>query len=314
MTKIAPSLFLASLFALGLNSTPAQALNTSSFISALGSDANPCTRSAPCRTLAFAITETSANGEINMLDAADYGPVTIDKSISIVNDWVGSAGILVPPLGTGITINAGAADVIYLRGLIIEGGGVGSHGIVFNTGGFLTIENCVVRNLTSSGINLIPSANSTFSISNTYVADIGHGFGSSGILVTPNGSGAVTAVLNRVESYNNGGNGIIISGSLSTGSVQATVADSVAAHNGSDGFAAFSNGATTAVTIVRSTAAHNASSGAHAQGSGATLSLAQSTMTSNVIAPWAATSSGVMKSYGDNYLDGLAGPTAIPKG
>ena len=129
MTRIAPSLFVASLFALGLNSTPAQTLNTRSFISALGSDANPCTPSAPCRTLAFAVTETSANGEINMLDPADYGTVTIDKSISIVNNGVGSAGILVPPLGTGITINAGAADVIYLRGLFIEGGGVGSHGI-----------------------------------------------------------------------------------------------------------------------------------------------------------------------------------------
>jgi Right handed beta helix region len=304
MTRIAPSLFVASLLVIGLNATPAQALNTRSFISALGSDANPCTRSAPCRTLAFALTETSAKGEINILDPADYGTVTIDKSISIVNDVVGSAGILVPSGGTGITIDAGAADVIHLRGLTIEGAGVGSHGIVFNTGGFLTIENCVVRNLTSSGINLIPSANSTFSISNTYVADIGHGFGSSGILVTPNGAG---------ETYNNGGNGIIISGSLSTGSVKATVADSVAAHNGGDGFAAFSNGATTEVTIVRSTAAHNAG-GAHAQGSGATLSLAQSTMTGNVIAPWAATSSGVMKSYGDNYLDGLPGPTAIPKG
>jgi|SRR5215475_6523039 len=313
MTRIAPSLFVASLLVLGLNATPAQALNTRSFISALGSDANPCTLSAPCRTLAFAITATTAKGEINILDPADYGTVTIDKSISIVNGGVGSAGILVPSGGTGITINAGAADVIYLRGLVIEGAGVGSHGIVFNTGRFLTIENCVVRNLTSSGINLIPSANSTFSISNTYVADIGHGFGSSGILVTPNGAGNVTAVLNRVEAHNNGGNGIIISGSLSTGSVKATVADSVAAHNGGDGFAVFSNGATTEVTIVRCTAAHNAS-GAHAQGSGATVSLAQSTMTGNVIAPWAATSSGVMKSYGDNYLDALPGPTAIPKG
>jgi hypothetical protein len=89
MTRIAPSLFVASLLVLGLNATPAQALNTRSFISALGSDANPCTRSAPCRTLAFALTETSAKGEINILDPADYGTVTIDKSISIVNDVVG---------------------------------------------------------------------------------------------------------------------------------------------------------------------------------------------------------------------------------
>jgi hypothetical protein len=98
MTRIAPSLFVACLLVLGLNATPAQALNTRSFISALGSDANPCTRSAPCRTLAFAITQTSAKGEINILDPADYGTVTIDKSISIVNDGVGSPASWCPRL------------------------------------------------------------------------------------------------------------------------------------------------------------------------------------------------------------------------
>ena len=59
--------------------------------------------------------------------------------------------MLVPSGGTGITINAGPTDVINLRGLIIEGAGVGQNGIIFNTGGVLTIENCVVRNLTGNG-------------------------------------------------------------------------------------------------------------------------------------------------------------------
>src|SRR5260370_803082 len=109
MPKVAPSpTILAALLALGLGAAPAQALNTRSFISANGVDTNPCTRPAPCRTLQTAHDGTSAGGEINMLDPAGYGTVIISKAISIVNDGVGSAGILVPNGGTGITIDAGA--------------------------------------------------------------------------------------------------------------------------------------------------------------------------------------------------------------
>ena len=124
MTKIMSSVFLGTLLALGLSTAPAHALNTRSFISANGLDTNACTRTAPCRTLQKAHDETNAGGEINMLDPAGYGTVTITKSISIVNDGVGSAGVLVPPGGIGITVNAGASDRINLRGLIIEGAGV----------------------------------------------------------------------------------------------------------------------------------------------------------------------------------------------
>ena len=134
-----------------LSSAPAQALNTRSFVSAQsGSDSNTCTRLSPCRTFAYAITQTSAGGEINTLDPGGYGPVTITQAISIVSG-LGEAGVLVPSGGTGITINAGPTDVVNLRGLIIEGAGVGQDGIDFNTGGALTIENCVVRNLTGNG-------------------------------------------------------------------------------------------------------------------------------------------------------------------
>jgi hypothetical protein len=140
MTRIIASLFAASLLALGFSSAPAQVLNTRSFISANGVDTNPCTRPAPCRTLQKAHDSTNAGGEINMLDPAGYGTVTINKAISIVNDGVGSAGVLVPSAGTGITINGGVNDIINLRGLIIEGAGVGFFGIVFNSGASLTIE------------------------------------------------------------------------------------------------------------------------------------------------------------------------------
>ena len=173
MSKITALVFAASLFSLGLSSSPASALNTRSFISASGADTNPCTRTAPCRTLQKAHDSTSAGGEINMLDPAGYGPVTITKSISIVNDGVGSAGVLVPSGGTGITISAGATDVINLRGVIIEGAGAGDTGIRFNTGKSLTIENCVVRGVTGNGIRFFPTGSSALAVSNSLIASNG---------------------------------------------------------------------------------------------------------------------------------------------
>ncbi len=73
-----------------------------------------------------------------MVNPAGYGAVTIDKSITINGrDW---ASILVTS-GFGITITAGASDVINLRGLILDGAGTGNQGIHFNTGGMLSIQN-----------------------------------------------------------------------------------------------------------------------------------------------------------------------------
>src|SRR5882724_7473349 len=116
---------LAGLLALGLPVSPAQALNTRSFVSATsGLDTNTCSRAAPCRTFAGAYAQTAADGEINTLDPGGYGPLTITHSISIVSG-VGAAGVLVPSGQVGITINAGASDIINLRGLVIEGAGVG---------------------------------------------------------------------------------------------------------------------------------------------------------------------------------------------
>src|SRR5471032_56427 len=116
-----------------LYAAPAQAQNARSFVSGHGSDAAACTLAAPCRTLAHAFSLTNAGGEIDVLDPAGYGSLTIDRAISIVNDGVGTAGVIVPSGGTGIIINAGPNEAVSLRGLSIEGAGVGQTGIQFNT-------------------------------------------------------------------------------------------------------------------------------------------------------------------------------------
>jgi len=112
----------AAAFALYLQASPVQAQSARTFVSGTGNDASAtCGRAAPCRTFAAAITRTSEFGEIAVLDPAGYGTVTITKSISIVDDGVGEAGIRPPPGGFGIRISADEKAIINLRSLTIGG-------------------------------------------------------------------------------------------------------------------------------------------------------------------------------------------------
>ena len=90
MIKIASLSVAGALLACGLCAVPAHALPTRTWVSGKGTDAGACTVTAPCRTFAFALTQTNAGGEIDVLDPAGYGAVTIAKAISIVNDGVGA--------------------------------------------------------------------------------------------------------------------------------------------------------------------------------------------------------------------------------
>src|SRR5262252_3995562 len=100
---------IAVLLAACLAAVPAQAQLSRTFVSAaVGNDANNCDRPTPCRTFQGAHDKTNDLGEVTVLDAGGYGLLTITKSISIVNDGVGEAFILVPDGTIGITINGGA--------------------------------------------------------------------------------------------------------------------------------------------------------------------------------------------------------------
>jgi hypothetical protein len=272
------------------------------FVSPTGSDSNLCTLVAPCRFLQAALAQTNAGGEIAILGTAGYNnglTVTITQAVSIVNPGAFEAGIIVPSGSTGIVIAAGTSDAISLRGLTIEGGGLGTTGIKFNSGKSLTVENSVIRHVTGTGIEFFPNATSSLSVSNSVVFDNGD----DGILVLPSGSGTVSAVFNHVEANNNPGIGIDVDGESSTGSIQATASDSVAARNGFGYVAVTVSGkAPTSLMIFHSVAANN-DLGVVAQGLGATLHLANSTVTGNTNG-WLVTQGGVVLSAGDNTIEG----------
>jgi hypothetical protein len=301
MTKITSlQAIAAALLACGLAAAPAQAGVNRTFVSGLGTDSGTCTRTAPCRTFAFAISVATAGGEIDVLDPAGYGPVTITHAISIVNDGVGTAGITAGS-GNAITINAGTSDSVHLRGLILTGLGTGANGIQFNSGGNLAIENCVIWNFTSSGLSISPSTSSSFSVSNTIASN---NTGDIGILVAPTGSAAVTGVLSNVTANNNG-TGIDVAGTGA--SLNVTIADSVASNNSILGVGASS--AATAVLLRHVVISNNATGLA---ASLSTIRVAQSVVTGNVTGVLA--TSGTIDSYGDNDIDGNTtngSPTAV---
>ena len=260
-----------AVLACGLSAAPAQAGPPNrTWVSGKGTDSDACALVAPCRTFAFALTQTAAGGEIDVLDPADYGTVTITKAVSIVNDGVGVAAIGAES-GNGVTINAGASDSVHLRGLTIEGLGSGANGILFKTGGNLAIENCVIRDFSGTGINIAPT-----------------------------GSAAVTGVLSNVITYNNP-NGINVNGTALTGSsLNVTVVNSVASNSNVVGINAA--GANTAV-MVRNTVVSYSGTGLFAQ-MNAILRVGHSVVTGSNTGVNFATTGGTLFSYGDNDIDG----------
>ena len=149
--KMSKIVRIMALMALGSGLMYGQASRT--WVSGVGDDANPCSRTAPCKTFAGAISKTAAGGEIDALDPAGYGAVTITKAITIDGGGGQVASVLVS--GTnGIVVQAGPSDVVILRNLRINGIGTGINGIRFLSGKDLNVENCYIFGFTTNGIDI----------------------------------------------------------------------------------------------------------------------------------------------------------------
>ncbi|AFK04416.1 hypothetical protein Emtol_3287 [Emticicia oligotrophica DSM 17448] len=155
------------IFLMVLTNTISWAQATRTWVSGVGDDANPCSRTAPCKTFAGAISKTAAGGEISVLDPGGYGAVTITKSITINGDGT-LAGII--NSGTnGIVVNAGATDIIVIRSISINGFTTGLNGIRYLAGGQLHVENCAISGFTTRGIDASLAANGILTVENTTI-------------------------------------------------------------------------------------------------------------------------------------------------
>jgi hypothetical protein len=151
----------------------AQASRT--WVSGVGADENPCSRTAPCKTFAGAISKTAAGGEISVLDPGGYGALTITKAITLNGDGT-LASILVS--GTnGIVINAGVNDTVIIRNLSFNGIGTGTNGINFLAGGSLLVEKCSFYGFITNTININATNGPTVTVKDTSLQGLNQGQG-----------------------------------------------------------------------------------------------------------------------------------------
>ena len=294
---------LAVLFA--LSATPAMAQATRTWVSGVGDDANPCSRTAPCKTFAGAISKTAAGGEINCLDPAGFGTVTIVKAISIYCKGPSNGGVL--SAGTnGVVVNAGPTDTIVLTGLDVDGVNTGLNGVNFLAGGSLVIIDCQFRNVTQNGIKFTPSGNAGLHVIDTIINKAGQSATFAGISIRPTGAATVTATITRTQ-ITGGTFGIIADGFATTGKINGVVRDSDVSRNSQNGITS-SNGTAANVTLLIDNVAvsGNGNKGLSTSGTNAGMLVGNSSVFGN-IAGLFATSGGALVSYGNNRVNGNNG-------
>jgi parallel beta helix pectate lyase-like protein len=277
----------------GFVAARAEAQASRTWVSGVGDDANPCSRTAPCKTFAGAISKTAPFGEINAIDPGGFGAVTITKSITIDGEGV-LAGILAA--GTnGIIINAAASDVVTLRNLDINGFNSGINGIRILSAREVHIENCQIYGFAAGsarGISDERTVGQLF-VSDSTIRDNGQ-FG-IGIITASTLTGTLHGTLTNVRLERNGNAGL----ALSKGS-KATVTHSVASANVSFGFYADGNGGASEMNL------HESLSAANGQGvaslSGATTRISNMVITGNGVG--VNTAGGSLLSYSNNRIDG----------
>jgi nitrous oxidase accessory protein NosD len=316
---LALSLICTALF---LAPTVAQAQATRTWVSGVGDDVNPCSRTAPCKTFPGAISKTAAGGEIDTLDPGSFATVTIVKAITIASEGSGEAGILTS--GTnGVTVNCTTDPncVVILRGLEIDGGPTGSNslaGVKFIAGKALFVQNCQIRNFTGPspngyGISFTPSTGggtAALYVQNTNLVQNGTGSTGGGIFVQPTGTPLVTVSVENSQASNNGFGIRTDSSQMSGGSIQLAVSDSETDGNASAGVAvigAMTGGIANVGVIARTTMAHNGV-GVNANGAMASLHIGASMLFDNTLGVKLA-NSGTADSFGGNqFYNNPTGP------
>jgi hypothetical protein len=320
MRRIIASTSLAiGLLAFVLPVTSAQAQATRTWISGVGDDANPCSRTAPCKTFAGAAgAKTAAGGEIDTLDPGGFGAVTVTKAITLAEESTGEGGILVASTN-GITVNAGASDVVIVRGMQIDGGPLPSSnslaGIKFVAGGVLEVQNCSIRNFNGGspngyGIAFTPVGGGELDVSDTTITSNGQAGGGvsigGGILIAPTGTPAVKFSINRTNIFDNT-NGIRVDVSGATGGlVTGTIENTVIENSGFHGLAVnIGAGATVAkVVFDHSQSVNNTGDGIVSNGATSNILLNDSVVSGSGNFGVQNANSGVITSFKNNVIMG----------
>lgn len=302
-----------SLAVLLLVSSQASAQATRTWVSGVGDDVNPCSRTAPCKTFAGAISKTAVGGEINCIDPGGFGSVTITKSITI--DGGGTFASILAGGVNGVTVNAPVGSVVTLRNLSINGAGAtaGLNGIRFINGETLHVENCAIFGFSQNGIDVqpAPAGAQTFKIFvlDTVIRNCASAANGGGILIKPGANGTVNALLDGVRLNQNKTSGLRVE-TRST----VTVRNSEASGNTEFGFAAATN--TTAVVLnLESCLATGNNIGIRSAGDLATVSISNVMVVNNIAGGLTISGPADIVSFGNNRILGNTpngAPTLTP--
>jgi hypothetical protein len=271
--------FFAMVFCICAMTSAAQAQATRTWVSGVGDDANPCSRTAPCKTFPGAYSKTAAGGEIDVLDPGGFGTVTISKALTI--DGGSQFGsILSAGVATGVRVTAGASDQVTLRHLWINGVSQyispGVTGIIFTSGRTLDVESCVLENFTTFGIDFEPTNSSELHIYDTTIENAGN----AGVVIgTAAGAGGVNRVqMRNVKIYTSGGHGVQVGQNS-----RVSIYGSVVSKNGlnGSGHGIFANGANLNVNVDDTQVVNNGGNGITAS-AGATVRVSNSTISDNL--------------------------------
>jgi hypothetical protein len=302
-----------------LNAAPAQAQATRTWVSGVGDDVNPCSRTAPCKTFAGAISKTAVNGEINCLDSGGFGAVTITKSITIKCEGV-IGGILAAGV-TGINVNDSASGtpgtaIVTLSGLDLEGTGTGINGINFSSGASLHVHKTQIRGFRGGGSGIVLGssvASTELYVADSYITDNGNSSTTGGITIRPTSTGAPKVSINRTQIENNS-TGIRIDGTAGTGQIRVDVRESVIAGSTNNGVLSLASTAVTTVMLEKNTIFAN-NVGVQSDGANSFVAITGNTITGNLgIGMTCTASCGGLQSYVNNNVTNNSGGDGATSG
>jgi len=261
------------------------------YVSGVGDDANPCSRTAPCKSFAGALANTLAGGIITVLDPGEFGFVLIDRAITI-DGHARHGGI--QPATAGITIAAGATDVVALRGLSIIGGAGATNGVTVMSAGLVEIDDSWISGF-SDGVAFTPAMGGQLVLDEVVLKDNSD----AGVVVgAANGAALATITKSRSE-----GNGV---GIRAVAGGKVGVYDSDVSRNAAEGVLALvdAGGGNAEVNLESVMASGNATGVRAAAAAGsAVVRLSNVMSTSNATAPFAESGGGQVLSFGNNRLD-----------
>ena len=274
----------AFVFAVLVGLAPAaNAQATRTWVSGVGDDVNPCSRTAPCKTFA---------GEISVLDPGGYGAVTITKSITINGD--GSLASTLASLTTGVVVNAGANDRVVLRNISIIGGGNGINGVTYIAGKSLVVDNVTISGFTTRGINVNLTNNGDLFVKNTHITQV-----PTGIFVATS-VGLARAKIEEVHLVG------LTNGIEGGANSRISVSNSLISGNSSNGV--FANSATTRIAVNSCQVSFN-TNGINASVFGSVTRLSDNDINNNNTG--VAAGAGTVETAGNNRTGGNNGTTPL---